>query len=137
MSSAPPRCPTDKPHRSSSFRYLPCCLSSSFSGQYGVQRNRGQLTVDNRPLRFAGPAVELTRADAISAAELQLAGRARDEPLGFVARLHCAPDSPAVLVSLWFTNTSAAPIFLRLVTPVTQGLVAPGSHENHRLALGQ
>src|SRR4051812_38025714 len=44
MSCARPRCPQAQPHRSSSFRYLPCCLSSSFSGQYGVQRNRGQLS---------------------------------------------------------------------------------------------
>src|SRR6185295_8487624 len=49
MSCARPRCPQAQPHRSSSFRYLPCCLSSSFSEQYGVQRNRGQLS----PLELA------------------------------------------------------------------------------------
>src|SRR3954470_9826189 len=43
-SCARPRCPHAQPHRSSSFHHLPCCLSSSFSEQYGVQRNRGQLT---------------------------------------------------------------------------------------------
>src|SRR4051794_31708371 len=43
MSCARPRCPQAQPHRSSSFHHLPCCLSSSFSEQYGVQRNRGQL----------------------------------------------------------------------------------------------
>src|SRR5919206_5089314 len=43
MSCARPRCPQAQPHRSSSFPHLPCCLSSSFSEQYGVQRNRGQL----------------------------------------------------------------------------------------------
>lgn len=95
------------------------------------------FAVDNRLLRFAGPAVEVTRANLISAAELQLEGRARDEPVSFVAHLHCTLDSPAVLVSLWFTNTSAAPIFLRLVMPVTRGLVVPGPREDHRLALGQ
>src|SRR3954449_11788524 len=44
MSCARPRCPQAQPHRSSSFHHLPCCLSSSFSEQYGVQRNRGQLS---------------------------------------------------------------------------------------------
>src|SRR3954452_15078865 len=43
MSCARPRGPQAQPHRSSAFHHLPCCLSSSFSGQYGVQRNRGQL----------------------------------------------------------------------------------------------
>src|SRR3954467_14935796 len=43
MSCARPRGPQAQPHRSSSFHYLPRCSSSSFSGQYGVQRNRGQL----------------------------------------------------------------------------------------------
>src|SRR3954452_9259424 len=43
MSCARPRGPHAQPHRSSSFHHLPCCLSSSFSEQYGVQRNRGQL----------------------------------------------------------------------------------------------
>src|SRR3954466_15560654 len=45
MSYARPRCPQAQPHRSSSCHYLPCCLSSSFSEQYGVQRNRGQLMI--------------------------------------------------------------------------------------------
>src|SRR3954447_18247337 len=45
MSCARPRCPRQaQPYRSSSFHYRPCCQSSSFSKQYGVQRNRGQLT---------------------------------------------------------------------------------------------
>src|SRR3954470_16623867 len=57
-SCARPRCPHAQPHRSSSFHHLPCCLSSSFSEQYGVQRNRGQLT---QTMRSAGMDTERRR----------------------------------------------------------------------------
>src|SRR3954451_23803040 len=58
MSCARPRGPHAQPHRSSSFHHLPCCLSSSFSEQYGVQRNRGQLT---QTMRSAGMDTERRR----------------------------------------------------------------------------
>src|SRR3954467_1486330 len=63
MSCARPRCPQAQPHRSSSFHHLPCCLSSSFSEQYGVQRNRGQLM-----LKSCGPALKLFARSAFAVA---------------------------------------------------------------------
>src|SRR4051794_35451282 len=41
MSCARPRCPQAQPHRLSSFHHLPCCLSSSFSEQYGSRETAG------------------------------------------------------------------------------------------------
>src|SRR4029450_6911592 len=72
MSCARPRCPQAQPHRSSSFHHLPCCLSSSFSEQYGVQRNRGQLIASSGDL------------DALSSTKLKALGI---ELLGKVAAL--------------------------------------------------
>src|SRR3954467_12878795 len=63
MSCARPRCPQAQPHRSSSFHHLPCCLSSSFSEQYGVQRNRGQLSRRSLTVWFTDEAVAAWEAE--------------------------------------------------------------------------
>src|SRR5215207_1367090 len=61
MSCARPRGPQAQPHRSSSFHHLPRCSSSSFSGQYGVQRNRGQLSRTKRSADFIALLEEVDR----------------------------------------------------------------------------
>src|SRR4051812_9926717 len=94
MSCARPRGPQAQPHRSSSCHYLPRCSSSSYSGQYGAQRNRGQLmsvTVHFDPLAtliaafealWPGKACELAiapfAADDQARARLGVPDEARD-----------------------------------------------------------